>query len=129
MPAEAERLASRFWPGALTLVVSKRPDVPESVSPTATVAVRVPDHPAALALLSASGPLAVTSANRSGEPSAVTAEEVLGAIGGRIDLLLDGGRSPGGVASTVVDCTVQPPRVLRAGPVSEADIRKALEVG
>ena len=124
---EAERLAERFWPGAVTLVVVKRPEVPESVSPDPTVAVRVPAHPVALALLAAAGPLAVTSANRSGQPSALTAEEVLEAIGGRIDLLLDGGRSPGRVASTVVDCTVQPPRVLRHGPVSEDEIRKALE--
>jgi L-threonylcarbamoyladenylate synthase len=87
----------------------------------------MPDHPLALALLRAAGPLAVTSANLSGASSAVTAEEVAAQLGGRIPLILDGGRTPGGVSSTVVDCTGPAVVVLRQGPVSEAEIRQALE--
>jgi L-threonylcarbamoyladenylate synthase len=123
VPAEAQLLAGAFWPGALTIVVPKRHEVPETVSPAATVGVRMPDHSVTLALLRATGPLAVTSANRSGEPSSVTAEEVLAALGDRIDLLIDGGRCPGGVASTVVDCAVRPPEIVREGPISEEAIR------
>jgi L-threonylcarbamoyladenylate synthase len=92
----AETLARRFWPGPLTLVVPKHPALPEAVSALPTVGVRQPDHPVAQQLLALTGPLAVTSANLSGRPSAVTAEEVLAQLGGRIELLLDGGRTPGG---------------------------------
>jgi L-threonylcarbamoyladenylate synthase len=129
LPPEAERLAAAFWPGALTLVVPKRDQVPEEVSPHGTVGVRMPDHPVSLALLKATGPLATTSANWSGEPSSVTAEQVLAALDGRIDLVLDGGRTPGSLSSTVLDCTASPPRILRQGPISEAQIRQVLTGG
>jgi L-threonylcarbamoyladenylate synthase len=112
------RLAQRFWPGPLTLVVPRRPDLPEELSVHPTVGVRMPDHPDALRLLQQTGPLAVTSANLSGQPSASTAQEVLDYLGGLIPLILDGGRTPGGVSSTVVDCTTQEPVILRPGPVS-----------
>ena len=120
IPPLAERLAKRFWPGPLTLVLLKRAIVPDVVTAGGdSVAVRVPDHAVARALIAALGtPLAATSANRSGEPSPVTAEEVMAQLGGRIDLILDGGRCPGGVPSTVLDLTVSPPAVLRPGPVS-----------
>ena len=75
------------------------------------------------------GPLAVTSANRSGEPNAATAETVLEQLAGRIELILDGGRVPGGVPSTVVDCTGPFPKVLREGPISAADILAAVNAG
>ncbi len=122
----ARKLAARYWPGPLTLVVPKHPALPESVSALPTVGVRQPDHPVALGLLAQTGPLAVTSANLSGRPSAVTAAEVLAQLGGQIELLLDGGQTPGGLASTVVDCTVEPPAVLRAGPISAAEIWQAV---
>jgi L-threonylcarbamoyladenylate synthase len=122
----AARLAERFWPGALTLVVPVRPGLPPNLSPRPTIGVRMPDHPAALALLIRTGPLAVTSANRSGGPDCSTVEEVLAQLGGRIDLILDGGRTPGGTPSTVVDCTGEQPLILRSGPVTEAMIRQAL---
>jgi len=126
IPPLAERLAERFWPGPLTLVLHKRAIVPDVVTAGGdTVAVRVPDHPVARALIAALGtPLAATSANRSGEPSPVTAEEVLAQLGGRIDLILDGGHCPGGVPSTVLDLTVSPPAVLRPGPVSAQEIEQ-----
>jgi L-threonylcarbamoyladenylate synthase len=114
----------------LTLVVVKHPDLPENVSSTATVGVRVPDHPVARALLRAAGPMAVTSANLSGQPSPSTAQEVMAQLGGRIALIIDGGKAPGGVPSTVVDCVDEAePRILRLGPVSEREIRTVLGLG
>jgi len=124
----ARALALRFWPGPLTLVVPKHPALPEAVSAGPTVGVRQPDHPVAQALLRLTGPLAVTSANLSGLSSATTAKEVLSQLGGRIDLLLDGGQTPGGVASTVIDCTAEPPVILRPGPINAAEIEAALKV-
>ncbi|MEW6094648.1 MAG: L-threonylcarbamoyladenylate synthase [Chloroflexota bacterium] len=126
VPEMALTLAALFWPGPLTLVIPKHPDLPEAVSATATVGVRVPDHAAARALLQAAGPLAATSANLSGQPSPSTAEEVRSQLGGRIPLILDGGRTPGGVPSTVVDCLGPEPKVLREGPISGQDIFKSL---
>ena len=125
----ARRLARRFWPGPLTLVVPKLPSLPAELSAQPTVGVRMPDHPAALALMRQTGPLAVTSANLSGAANAVTAQQVLEQLSGRIPLILDGGRTPGGRPSTVVDCTGLEPRILRAGPVSLQDIREALSQG
>jgi L-threonylcarbamoyladenylate synthase len=125
----AQRLARDFWPGPLTLVVPKHPDLPAAVSALPTVGVRFPDHPVARGLLELTGPLAVTSANRSGEPNALTAEEVLAHLSGRVDLLIDGGRAPGGIPSTVVDCTGLAPMILRQGPVSAAEIEATLSQG
>jgi L-threonylcarbamoyladenylate synthase len=122
----ARRLAEKFWPGSLTLVVPKHPGLPEAVSALPTVGVRLPDHPLTRKLLELTGPLAVTSANLSHGPNALTAEEVLAQLDGRIELLLDGGRVPGGLPSTVVDCTDPTPKILRQGPVSLADIEAAI---
>lgn len=122
----ALRLAQRFWPGALTLVVPGSPQLPAELSQTGTVGVRVPAHPVALGLLAAAGPLAVTSANLSGGADTYSAAEVLAQLEGRIELLLDGGVSAGAAPSTVVDATGSQPRVLRAGPISEAEILAAL---
>lgn len=117
-PEGAIRLASSFWPGALTLVLNGRPDLPREVCPEGTVGLRVPDHPAALALLELCGPLAVTSANLSGRREGLTAKEVLNQLAGRIDLILDGGMAPGGVASTVVRLEGGDIILLRPGPLS-----------
>ncbi len=121
-------LAERFWPGGLTLVLPKKADVPDVVSAGGpTVAVRVPDHPLPLALIDALGaPLAATSANLSGRPSLVTVQEVEAELGGRIELILDGGRCPGGIPSTVLDLTTDPPTVLRAGAIGVEEIEAAL---
>jgi L-threonylcarbamoyladenylate synthase len=126
IPQIAYRLAARFWPGSLTIVIPKKPTLPEAVSATATVGVRVPDHEAARTLLRAAGPMAVTSANISGQPSPSTAEEVFAQLGGRIDLILDGGRTPGGVPSTVVDCTANDLKILREGPLTLEAMRSKL---
>lgn len=126
IPPMARILAARFWPGPLTLVVPKQPTLPEAISATTTVAVRIPDHPVARALLRAAGPMAVTSANLSGQPSPVEAEEVLRQLNGRIPLVLDGGVTPGGVPSTLVDCLGAEPVLLREGPLTKEQILAAL---
>ena len=126
IPDIAYQLAARFWPGPLTGVIPKKPTLPESVSATNTVGVRVPDHETARALLRAAGPMAVTSANISGQPSPSLAEEVFAQLGGRIDLIIDGGITPGGVPSTVVDCTGEDVKILREGPISLEEIRLKL---
>lgn len=125
----AKSLAAHFWPGALTLVVTRRPELPEQLSSLPTIGVRMPDHPVALRLLRAAGPLAVTSANRSGDENPLTAEDVLEQLGGRIDLVLDGGKCPGGVPSTVVDCTIPDVKILRQGAISVEAIHAALGEG
>ena len=119
-------LAVRFWPGPLTILVPKKPGLPEAISSTSTVGVRVPDHQVARALLRAAGPMAVTSANLSGHASPITAEEVFAQLGGRIELIIDDGKTPGGVPSTLVDCTADEIRVLREGPITEEELRSAL---
>ena len=126
IPPMATKLAARFWPGALTLVVPKHPNLPEVVSATPTVGIRVPDHPVARTLLHAAGPMAVTSANISGVDSPKTAEEVNRQLNGRISLILDGGETPGGVPSTVVNCLGTEPVILREGPITLKDIQFVL---
>jgi L-threonylcarbamoyladenylate synthase len=126
MNAAARRLAQRFWPGPLTLVVPRHPSLPANLSNLPTIGVRMPNHPVALALMRRSGPLAVTSANRSGGENACTAHEVLAQLDGRIELILDGGQTPGGLPSTVVDCTGAELTILRQGPITAADLQQAL---
>ena len=118
----AERLAAAFWPGPLTIVLKRDPRLARSVGPGGTVGVRAPNHAAALELLRSAGPLATSSANRSGEPSLRTAAEVLAILQGRIHLVVDGGESPGGLPSTVVDCTGELPVLVRDGQVGLQDI-------
>ncbi len=128
VPGSAWRLAEQFWPGALTLVVHCAPSLPPILTAGgSTVAVRVPDHPVVRALIEGLGaPLAATSANISGWPSPVTADDVLTQLGVRIALLLDGGPCAGGKPSTVVDVTVTPVRILRLGPITADQIRTVL---
>ena len=126
IPPIAAKLAARFWPGALTLVVPKHPKLPDVISSAPTIGVRVPDHPVARLLLRAAGPMAVTSANISGEASPQTAEEVNRQLNGRIPIILNGGESPGGVPSTVVNCLGTEPVILREGPVTLKDIQFVL---
>jgi L-threonylcarbamoyladenylate synthase len=120
VPSLAWQLAGRFWPGALTLVLRRSRAIPDMVTAgRPTVAVRVPDHPLVRDLCRGLGsPLAATSANLHGQPASVDADEVMGALAGRIPLILDGGRCPVRAASTIVDLTVTPPAILRAGPVT-----------
>ncbi len=118
VPPRARHLAARHWPGPLTLVVASAVELPDWVGDHErnTVAVRVPDHPLARRLFAATGPLAVTSANLSGEPPATDHRSARAAFGDAVSVYLPG-TCPGGTASTVVDMTLDPPRVLRAGPI------------
>jgi L-threonylcarbamoyladenylate synthase len=126
VPDIAWFFADRFWPGGVTLVLSKADSVPAYVAPGSTVAVRVPDHPICLTLLERlDGPLIGTSANISGHPAALTADEVRQQLEERVDLVIDGGRCPGGKESTVLDVTVEPPVVVRRGIVPSHDIDRA----
>lgn len=120
VPETATALAARFWPGPLTLVLPRSARVPTIVTAgLTTVAVRMPDHPVALALLRAAGrPLAAPSANRSGSPSPTTAAHVLADLGASVGAILDGGECRVGVESTVLDLSVTPARILRPGAVT-----------
>lgn len=125
-PPFARKLAERFWPGPLSLVLPRRPgSIPDVVTAGAdTVALRVPAHPVALGLVRAAGlPLAAPSANPSNLLSPTRAEHVLAGLGGRIDLILDGGPTPGGLESTVLDLTSTPPRLLRPGLITLAELQ------
>ena len=126
IPNMALRFASRFWPGPLTCIVPKKQTLPLAVSATSTVAVRIPDHIDARALLRAAGPMAVTSANISGGQNPSTAQEVYDQLNGRIPLILDGGTTQGGIPSTLVDCTGELPVILREGPITLDELLSAL---
>lgn len=124
----AHRLAERFWPGGLTLVVMGRAELPRNLcAENGTIGLRLPNSEVVRDLVRGFGrPLAVTSANRSGGANPQTAQMVLTDLDGRIDLILDGGRTPQSVASTVLDCTVEPPRVLREGAIKVREIEREL---
>ncbi|MFO0910285.1 MAG: L-threonylcarbamoyladenylate synthase [Isosphaeraceae bacterium] len=127
-PESATRLAERFWPGPLTIVLPKRPGLAEAVSAgRATVGLRVPDHDVALAMLRAVGlPIAAPSANRSTRVSPTCGHHVRDELAGRIDLILDAGPTPVGIESTVVDLTGERPRLLRPGAVTSDQLAAAL---
>ena len=120
------KLMDSFWPGALTLIFPKKEGLPENLSIYATVGVRMPAFQFTLELLKVCGPLATTSANLSGGENTLTAEEVLAQLDGRIDLLLDGGKTPGLIPSTVVDCTQDGAKILREGAISKEEVEKSL---
>jgi L-threonylcarbamoyladenylate synthase len=125
----ARHLGAAFWPGGLTLVVQQRSDsvLPRVLTGGATtIGLRVPDHDAPRTLAAAVGPLPTTSANRSGEPEGRTAPEIAARLGDGLALVLDGGPARGGPASTVVDCSVARPRILRQGAIDAARIAASL---
>ncbi len=127
----ARELARRFWPGALTMVLPWCPDLPGDPDLGESQAFRAPDHPVALALIAAAGPIFATSANISDQPDTLGADEVLIAFATDQDDLaavVDGGAVPGGVASTVIDLTVPPARVLREGPISADQLAEVVDL-
>ena len=128
LPGAAGRLAARFWPGPLTLVLQRDPRVPDEVTAgLSTVAVRVPAHPVARALLAAAQvPVAAPSANLFSRPSPTRASHVLDDLGGRIDMILDAGPTTLGVESTVLDLTAEPPAILRPGAVTIEQLREMI---
>jgi L-threonylcarbamoyladenylate synthase len=125
----ARKLVERFWPGGLTLVFYAKPILPELLTAgTGKIGVRLSSHPIPRELARAVGaPITGTSANRSGQPSGSTAEEVMEAVGEDIELILDGGRTTGGKGSSVLDVTVDPPVVLRDGIVSRDELSPFLD--
>lgn len=128
VPPLAKRLWERFWPGPLTLVYYKRPEVPDIVTAgLETVAVRMPSHPVALALLrEAAIPIAAPSANSFGRLSPTRAEHVIDDLGDKVDLILDGGPCPIGVESTILSLAYNPPRLLRPGGVPVEEIEAVI---
>lgn len=122
----AKKLAKKFWPGALTLVVPKKTELPELLTAGNSIGIRIPDHPVALELLKEFGPIAATSANLSGKTSPHDARDVLKQLNKRIPLILDGGRCSGGIPSTVVDCSNGEVRILRPGAISQQEIEAVL---
>jgi L-threonylcarbamoyladenylate synthase len=130
MGPAADVLAERFWPGGLTLVVPRQPGVRLPAALTAgvaTIGLRTPDHPTPRELAAAVGPLPTTSANISGRPQASDPAVIADELGDGIDLVLDGGPAAGGPASTVVDCTSDRPRIIRAGAIEPADLAAVLD--
>jgi L-threonylcarbamoyladenylate synthase len=122
----ARNLVKHFWPGALTVIVTKNPDLPCILSPLPTIGIRMPAHAFVISLLEQSGPLATTSANKSGAANPLNLKDVLIQLDGSIDLVLDGGQTAGGIPSTVVDCTQIKPVIVRQGAISSEEIQSVL---
>lgn len=122
----AKILTRHFWPGGLTVIVPKRKDIPDLLSGNQTIGIRMPDHPFALDLLNQYGPLATTSANLSGGPNPLNARDVLIQLNNRVPLIIDGGDCPGGIPSTIVDCTIEALHILRTGAIKEQDLQAVL---
>jgi L-threonylcarbamoyladenylate synthase len=115
----ASQLAAAYWPGPLTLVLPRKEGLPDLLSPNRNVAVRIPGHDLCRRLIrAAGGAVAASSANRTGEAPALNAGEAMSALEGAAAAVLDGGPVQHGQASTIIDCTVSPPRLLRQGPIS-----------
>ena len=128
VPPWARTLVEEFWPGPLTLVCHQQASLQWDLGDTrGTVAVRMPNHDIALEILERTGPLAVSSANRTGMPAATDAEQALEMLGEEVAVIVDGGASPGGEASTIVDATGPQGRVLRRGALSLETLNKVLE--
>jgi L-threonylcarbamoyladenylate synthase len=129
VPEIALRLVERFWPGGLTLLFKAGPEISQLLTAgTGKIGVRISSHPVAAALALAVGsPVTGTSANISGMPGCVSAEEVYASLGSGVDLILDGGRTKGGKGSTILDVTVNPPEILREGMVGREDINILLQ--
>ncbi len=128
VPRKAEKLAARFWPGPLTLILKRTNIVPDvTVAGLDTVGIRMPSNKIALALIRESGvPIAAPSANRAGKPSPTTAKHVVDDLAGKIDLVLDGGPTQVGVESTVIDMTARVPQILRPGGTPFEELKAAL---
>lgn len=129
VPGPARELIRAFWPGALSLVVRQAPSLPWDLGDAhGTVMLRMPLHPVAIELLREVGPMAVSSANTSGRPPAVTIDEARDQLGERVQVYLDAGPSAQQAASTIVDLTGSHPRILRQGPVTVEAVAKVLDV-
>jgi L-threonylcarbamoyladenylate synthase len=124
IPEHGRRLVEEFWPGALTIICRQQPSLVWDIGDTAdTVAVRMPDHEVAIDLLTSTGPLAVSSANLTGQPAATTCADAQDQLGDSVAVYLDAGTTPGAVPSTIVDLTGTTPRVVRPGALSIERLR------
>ena len=126
---KANRITKAYWPGPLTLVLLKGPNVPPELSPYPTIGIRMPDLRFTLQLLQETGPLATTSANLSGSANPITVQDVIEQLDGQIDLILDGGPTPGSTASTVIDVTGPEIKILRQGSTKIEDLENLWELG
>ena len=116
-PEKARRLAAAYWPGALTIIIRKKAGLPANLTSNSLVGLRIPDHDFTRSLIRAAGPLAVTSANISGEPPARSVSEFIHELGDRLDIIIDGGPCSGGVPSSVINCETEPAVILREGAI------------
>nr|WP_125774808.1 L-threonylcarbamoyladenylate synthase [Antribacter gilvus] len=129
VPDDARKLVEAFWPGGFTIILRSQPSLQWDLGEThGTVALRMPDHEAALAVLRRTGPLAVSSANLSGRPAATDVADAVEQLGESVAVYLDGGRAPGGVASTIVDATGRELRMVREGAVGLDALRQVAPV-
>ena len=129
VPEVAQNLIRDFWPGGLTIVLRRAPHYRSKAITGDTVGVRVPDHDVPRELVRLLGsPITGTSANIAGGPEPLSADDVRSQLGDRVDYIIDGGRCPGGTPSTVVDCTTDPPRIIRAGAISREELVRAAGV-
>lgn len=129
VPTAVRELVDRFWPGGLTVILRAQPSLAWDLGETAgTVALRMPDHDAALALLRRTGPLAVSSANRTGAAAALTAQDARDQLGASVSVYLDAGPVTGGVASTIVDATGDELRIVRLGAIGIEQLREVAPV-
>jgi len=127
VPQRTWDLIEAFWPGGLTLIVEHAPTLAWDLGDTrGTVAVRMPLHPVAIELLEQTGPMGVSSANKSGQPAATNAEQAQEQLGDAVAVYLDGGEVRTGVASTIVDVTGEVPKILRAGAITADDLRRVV---
>lgn len=129
MNENATILTRKFWPGGLTIVMPKKSELPELLTAGNSIGIRMPNHPVALELLGQFGPIATTSANLSGKTNPQDAQDVLQQLNKRVPLILDGGKCPGGIPSTVIDCSSEKIQILRAGAISQEEIDAALAEG
>lgn len=121
-PEKAQRLAGKYWPGALTIIIRKKAGLPPDLTSNDLVGLRIPDHEWTRELIRRTGPLAVTSANISGQPPAKSIEEFSEELGPQLDIIIDGGPSSGGIPSSVINCDSEPPVILREGAISGKDL-------
>ncbi len=128
VPSVAQVLIQHYWPGPLTIILPKHPALPAALSPNEGIAVRIPDHAVARALIrAAGGAMAVTSANRTGQPPAQTAVQAAAYLGDGVTAVIDDGPALMSQASTIVDCTGNDPRLIRFGPISWTEIQSLTE--
>ena len=122
MVQKAERLMEKYWPGALTIIIRKKAGLPADLTSNDLVGLRIPDHDFTRELIRRTGPLAVTSANISGEPPARSVADFAEELGPQLDIIIDGGPSRGGVPSSVINCDADPAVVLREGAIPGKDL-------